>query len=175
MKKHLIFILPIFILLSCQSRDEKIKRSITAYLKPNLAHPESYKPISFSRPDSAFQSYYDSEEGIDQSKRLDSLTIAAREFFPEEWEDRDVIVRKFAIVDSLYDYRDTIARQMERKAKVYKGKFIGYKVNHKYNAIPFDGGKANLAEATFYLNPNLDSVWQELIRDRTIHYKRLFL
>lgn len=175
MKKHLILILPFCILLSCQSRDEKIKRSITAYQKSVLAHPDTYKPISFGRSDSAFQSYYDSEEGIEQRKRLDSLTIAAREFFPEKWEAPGVIDRKFAIIDSLYDYRDTIARQMERKAALYKGEFIGYKIKHKYDAMPFDGGKSNPVEVTFYLSPDLDSVWLEPMEDRTIHYKRLFL
>jgi hypothetical protein len=116
MKKSILLILPVF-LFSC-NRDFKQQQAevlVRDYLLKTLALPSTYHPVSYSKLDSVFPAYDQTNYAKNLRKRLEKL-----EFLSENKQDQDRYAREIL----------ALRKEDSIKKAAFKVQFDGWSLIH---------------------------------------------
>jgi hypothetical protein len=159
MKKALSLVLIVLVFSACNNNEKKAQKLIKEYLKTSMNDFSSYEPVEFSKLDSTFSYYRDTDEGKKLKKQLESTMESWSEWNERARKASSPVVEemwlKFAKeygieFDSLYNI-DSIAEQS------FKPEHIGFEMSHKFrgkNAL----GAIMLTENGFYFDRDLTKV-----------------
>lgn len=118
MKKSILFFLLIF-LFSCNRdfKQQKAEVLVRDYLIKTLALPSTYHPIKFSKLDSVFPTYDQTNYYKNLHRRLEKL-----EFLSEEKKDRDRYIKEIM----------TLRKEDSIKKTAFKIQFGGWSLVHDF-------------------------------------------
>jgi hypothetical protein len=159
MKKILSLVLIVMVFTACTNNEKKAKKLIKEYLKTSMNDFSSYEPVEFSKLDSTFSYYRDTDEGKKLKGQLKS-TMESWQWWSELAQNASSptaseVYLKYSKengikYDSLQNL-DSIAEQS------FKPEHIGYAMSHKFrgkNAL----GAIMLNESGFYFDKDLTKV-----------------
>jgi len=134
-------------LFSCSpSKEDRAKKLIKEYMMENLKDPSSYQPVSFSKMDSVYSSYLETEEyeklygknGLQSIFKMKSMEFEAQSSVAETKKETVRLLDSALYYSKKYDELESVYSE---KVNSYQGKeFIGWSLNLKYRAKNSFGG-----------------------------------
>ncbi len=140
MKHYLKFFVIVLVLTSCtKSNEDKAKEGVKDYLKTNMNDFKSYEPVEWGAVDSLFLECQETQE---YKELNDSIAFyfdkSNNNTSHEEWQ-------------KYFDLHQKASNKLIVMLKMYKPKFDGYKIIHKYRGTN-ELGAMVLNETWFYLD-----------------------